>query len=459
MTFLDRLDERERLTRAFLAASGSFTCLYGRRRCGKSRLLQETIPQQQAVYHVADQMEPALQRRRLASDMSSVVVGMDRVSYPDWATLFDRWREEAPKHACLILDEFPYLALSSPELPSILQRMVDSAAGSPLHTVICGSSQRMMQGLVLPPSAPLYGRAREILKVSPLEFGWISKAFPQVSHQEALEHFSVWGGVPRYWELAMEFRTLDEAIQRLILAPQGVLHNEPRHLLIDDMSDIVQTSSILALIGQGCHRLSEIAARLGKPATSITRPVAKLQELDLVFREIPFGADERSGKTSLYNLSDPFLAFWFRFVQPNRSLLESAPVAVVHRRIRTAFRQHTAWAWENLARQSVPRLALAGQEWGIARRWWGAAKPGEPMEFDVMAESGDGKTLLVGEAKLSATTAEVDRLKRQLKEKAARLPFAKRYRKVEAVVFLASAGHPTEVSNVVMLSDVMRVLI
>lgn len=117
------------------------------------------------------------------------------------------------------------------------------------------------------------------------------------------------------------------------------------------------------------------------------------------------------------------------------------------------------WAWENLARQSVPRLALAGQKWGIARRWWGSAKPGEPMEFDVMAESGDGKTLLVGEAKLSATTAEVDRLKRQLQEKAARLPFAKRYRKVEAVVFLASAGHPTEVSNVVMLSDVMRVLI
>ncbi|TFH15677.1 MAG: ATP-binding protein [Lentisphaerales bacterium] len=459
MKFFDRFDEKDRLTRGLQSPAGSFFCLYGRRRCGKSRLLQETLPKKNAVYHVADQMEAALQRRRLASDMASVIEGFDRVEYPDWATLLDRWRKDAPSGACLVLDEFPYLAVSAPELPSILQRVVDAAAGSPLHTVICGSSQRMMQGFVLSPSAPLYGRSKEILKISPLEFGWIAKAFPHASPQEALDHFSIWGGVPRYWELATEYKTLDDAVQRLILAPQGVLHNEPRHMLIDDMGDIAQASSILALIGQGCHRLSEIAARLGKPATSITRPMARLQELDLVIREIPFGADERGGKTSLYSLADPFLAYWFRFVQPNRSMLENASVAVVYRRIRTAFRQHTAWVWENLARRSVPRLTIAGQEWGVARRWWGSAKSARPMEIDVMAESGDGKTLLVGEVKLAAAVAEINGLKSELQEKAAGLPFANRYRKVETAVFSASAGPYSKVANVITLPDVQRVLI
>ena len=459
MKFFNRNDEKERLTRGFRAAAGSFCCLYGRRRCGKSRLLQETLPREHAVYHVADQMEAALQRRRLATDIGAVLPGFDRVAYPDWAALLDRWRTAAPSGACLILDEFPYLVMSAPELPSILQRVVDAAAGSPLHTVICGSSQRMMQELVLAPTAPLYGRAREILKIAPLEFGWLAKAFPAATPPEVLEQFSIWGGVPRYWELATEFKTVDDAIQDLILSPQGVLHNEPRHLLIDDMSDIVQASSILALVGQGCHRLSEIAARLGKPATSLTRPLAKLQELGLIIREIPFGADERNGKKSLYSLADPFLAFWFRFVQPNRSLLESAPVSAVYRKIRPAFRQHTAWVWEMLARHSVPRLVIAGQEWGLARRWWGAAESGHPMELDVVAESDDGKSLLVGEVKLSATAVEIERIHKQLREKAAKLPFAKRYQKVETVVYSAAASLDKETDTVVMLPDLLRVLV
>lgn len=459
MNFFNRTQEKERLARGFRAVAGSFCCLYGRRRCGKSRLLKEMLPGVHAVYHVADQIEATLQRRRLAVDIGRMLPGFDRVEYPDWGALLDRWREAAPAGACLILDEFPYLVMSSPELPSILQRVVDAASGTPLHTVICGSSQRMMQGLVLAPSAPLYGRAREILKIEPLEFGWAAKAFPDASPQTVLEQFSIWGGVPRYWELAGEFQTRDEAIQELILAPQGVLHNEPRHLLMDDMKDMVQASSILGLVGQGCHRLSELAARLGKPATSIAGPLSKLQDLGLLVREIPFGSDERNGKKSLYRLADPFLSFWFRFVQPNRSLLESAPVTSVYRKISPAFRQHTAEIFERLARRSVPRLVIADQEWGIARRWWGTAESGQPMELDVVAESTDGKSLLVGEVKLSATAHEIERLHKQLQEKGAQLPFAKRYQRIETIVFSAADSSTKEKAKVVGLPDLLRVLL
>ena len=460
MKFLDREEERERLTRRFGSETGSFCCLYGRRRCGKSRLLRETLPVEHAVYHVADQMEAALQRRRLATDISLLIPGFERVEYPDWSALFDRWCEAAPAGACLILDEFPYLVISSPEIPSILQRLVDYAAGRPLHTVICGSSQRMMQGLVLASSAPLYGRAKEILKIKPLEFGWLTKVFPKASAQELLERFSVWGGVPRYWELAAEFKTNDEAIQTLILSPQGVLHNEPRHLLVDDMTDIVQASSILTVVGQGCHRISEIAARLGKPATSIARPVAKLLELGLVVREIPFGADVRSGKKSIYRLADPFLAFWFRFVQPNRSLLEGASVSAVYRNIRPSFLQHTSEIWEMLARRSVPRLPIAGQEWGIAQRWWGGGSvSGQPMELDVVAESMDGEVLLVGEVKLTATADEVRRIHRRLLVKATDLPFAKHYQRIETVVFCAQQNGTQDDAGMVGILDLLRVMV
>ena len=161
----------------------------------------------------------------------------------------------------------------------------------------------------------------------------------------------------------------------------------------------------------------------------------------MVVREIPFGTDERNGKKSLYRVADPFLAFWFRFVQPNRSRLESAPMAVTQRKVRDAFSQHTAWVFEALARRSVPHLAIAGQEWGIARRWWGTGSDGQPAELDVVAESSDGERLLVGEVKLSVTDAEIVHLEAKLREKALRLPFSKRYQKLETVVFSAAAGH------------------
>src|SRR5262249_1505648 len=113
-----------------------------------------------------------LQRRSFAKAISKLVPGFDRVEYPDWDSIFDRWIEARPKGAILAIDEVPYLVAASPELPSILQKKLDAAKGA-LQLVLCGSSQRMMHGLVIDANAPLYGRARELIKVEPLSVGWI----------------------------------------------------------------------------------------------------------------------------------------------------------------------------------------------------------------------------------------------------------------------------------------------
>jgi len=318
LDFLDRENEISRLTSAFSAAEGTFCCLYGRRRCGKSRLLHESLPENKSVYFVADEREPNLQRTALASAVTQYLPGFDQVHYPDWDSLFERWWKESPHGIVLALDEFPYLVKMSPELPRILQRLVDQNRSKPLHLVIAGSSQRMMMGLVLDASAPLYGRAREIIPVKPLGAGWIPQALNLQRVMDILNAYSFWGGVPRYWELANDNGGGWEAVQRLVLDPLGVLHNEPKRLLLDDLRETAQTASILALIGQGCNRISEIAARLGKPTTSLTRPFQRLLGLGLIRREHPFGSSPKNSKKVLYRLEDPFIAFWFRYVEPNR---------------------------------------------------------------------------------------------------------------------------------------------
>ncbi len=190
----------------------------------------------------------------------------------------------------------------------------------------------------------------------------------------------MWGGTPRYWELAADHPDLPTAIRTLVLSPLGVLFEEPQRLLLDDLRDTTQAASILSLIGAGCHRISEIAARLEKPVTALSRPLQRLQDMDLVHRELPFGEETRGGKRTLYKISDPFLRFWFRYVEPNRSRLGAGLSTIVEKEILERLGHHVGEIWEELARASAsPRDRR--QELGTRRPLVGAW-PGPPAARD-----------------------------------------------------------------------------
>ena len=412
LRFLDRIDERKRLARALRAQGGALAVLYGRRRCGKSTLIQQ-VAGPHDVYYLADQREPALQIRDLAAEIARLVPGFSSAAYMSWDSLLQNLNHRLDRRISLCLDEFPYLVQLSPELPSLLQKYIDLPGAKNLNIILCGSSQGMMRGLVLDKAAPLYGRAVEILKIQPLQAGWIRQGLG-LKGADAVEAFSLWGGVPRYWELASQFATLEDAICELVLDRNGILHDEPLRLLVDDMRSAVQPYSLLSVIGQGCHRMSEIAGRLGKPATSLNRPLAHLMDLGYVRREIPFGENEKSTKRSLYKISDPFLTFYFRFLQPNKSRLEVCPASEIMAEVARQFPLHVSVIWEELARAGVASCALGGYQWEPARRWWGAGLDGRAMEIDVVAESRDKKAVLIGEAKWNAAEIHADAVKERL---------------------------------------------
>ena len=85
LPFLNRSEEVEvaRLRALFARRDRGVGILYGRRRCGKSRLLLEALRDRQAIYYVADDRESALQRAALATEIARLLPGFDRVVYPD----------------------------------------------------------------------------------------------------------------------------------------------------------------------------------------------------------------------------------------------------------------------------------------------------------------------------------------------------------------------------------------
>ena len=449
MEFLDRVDERKRLLRFLQSAEGGVACIYGRRRIGKSRLLDEVLGEfANVVSYCADRSEPALQRDRMAQDVSRLLPGFSDVAYSDWRAFFERWQREAPRGSVFVIDELPYLVEKSPELPSVLQKIADNLRKTGQKIFICGSSQRMMQGLVLDEAEPLYGRCRVILKLGPIGYGWLRKAFPGCSRLQRLEHYSIWGGVPRYWEVCQGEGDLWKTVRDEVFSPNGLFHEEPSFVLKDDLEGAAQAASVLSLIGQGSERPSEMAGRLQVPQTALSRPLKRLLELGLIRRDIPFGNDVKGNKKSLYKLADPFLNFWYAFALPHYSDPQFLQNTADIQQIEKPFRVFLGHAWEELVRTTLLAKPLPGSSvrWTKVGRWWGAGLNRQPLEVDVVAESSDGKTLLVGEAKLKLTKLEAEHALAELESKSKLLPFAARYKKVVCRLFVAETSRSGEVS-------------
>lgn len=438
MNFVDRITEQERLNKTLGANKSSFIVLYGRRRLGKSTLIKKVLTDKD-VYYIADLSESSQQRELLAQSVARVIAGFDQVIYPDWESLFVTLNERTQSRFTLCLDEFPYMVRSAPSLPSLLQKLIDSGKLR-FNLIICGSSQQLMYGLVLDGKAPLYGRADQILKLAPIQPRYLQEVL-NLSAVDTIREYAVWGGIPRYWELRETENSLYEAIEYLLLSTQGTLYEEPLRLLIDDMKDTVQTTTLLTIIGNGCNRLSEIATRAGKPATNLSRPLEKLITLGYIERELAFGEPEKNSKKSLYRVADPFMNFYYTFIVPNRSLIEFGRSGLVLDMIKRQFDAYTSHYWESFCRKTVSGQTINGITYNTANRWWGSITREQTIEIDLIAESIDKKHLLVGECKWSDKPHMQQTLK-ELKTKASLLPFAKKH-KIIPLLFLKTP--PTDI--------------
>lgn len=456
MKFVDRIDEATRLKDALARERSSLVVMYGRRRLGKSTLIKRVLSEND-VYFLADRSEGQHQRALLAKVIAQVFPDFEKLSYPDWESMFRAVNYRTDKRFTLCLDEFPYLVEQSPELPSVLQKLVDEKQLK-YNLVLCGSSQNMMYGLFLDSTAPLYGRADEIMRLTPIRLPYIQEAL-NLNAMNAIEEYAVWGGVPRYWELRENRISLDDAMWHNILSVNGALYEEPIKLFQDDVKDIVKTSTIMSYIGTGANRLSEIAARCNEPATNLSRPLKKLVDLGFLEKDVPFGIDEKNAKKSLYKIADPFMAFYYKFVVPNRSFIELGRRLPIEQALTAHFSEYVSMQWEKLCRDAVTGNLVNGVVYGNAKRWWGSVlnedKKPEQVEFDVMVESLDKKYLLVGECKWT-TQENGKQLTVELLRKANLLPFAKSYT-VVPMLFLKNAPKGDS-ENVMLPEDVVELM-
>lgn len=409
--FIDREQELEQLERLYASRTAQLFVLYGRRRVGKTELLRKFCADKPNIFFVATL---SADKEQLATFSQQVwrfthPDAPEGFTFPGWEAAL-RALADLPGRPVVVLDEFTYLITGNRAIPSELQKVWDEVLrDSGVFLALCGSYIGMMEGEVLGYQAPLYGRRTGSRLLAPLQLPAAAAFFPRYTSDERIQAWAVLGGMPYYLGAFSDQEDVFSNIQRQILDTQGLLHHEPRLLLLEELREPRNYFSILRAIAQGRTRLNEITLGAGVGNSTTTgRYLDILQQMRIVIRSVPATESQpEKSKKGLYYISDAFLRFWFRYVHPNLGALAlDLGQSILENRIRPSFEQFVGTAFEQAAREHIAYLALKGELPFLPERigsWWD-----QQNEVDVAAVSDTEQAVLTGECKWSVKPVGVD---------------------------------------------------
>ncbi len=419
--FVNRVRELAALDRWWSAQTQS-AVVWGRRRVGKTALIQQFIADKPSIFHTGAGRSSLEELAQLADrvhemDQNKSLMGVARMGidpmggggsalrdladrpYVSWDDALDDLAGRAQQRPLLlVLDEFPDLVASSPELPKVLRAFLDRSTGKTrLRILLCGSAVRYMQALQ-EEREPLYGRFDLSLDVHPFAPHEAALMLERLSPQDRALVYGIVGGIPMYLSWWDQGESVEANISRLVCQPGARLVAEGEFLLRADLDRGDLARQALFSIANGVTEYGRIKVQIkAEPARTLDR----LIELRLVERLLPVGAPERS-KLRQYRIADPFLSFHLGVASRYQTQIERGLDAAIVPVLVESLDDHMGGVWEEVFRQHLRRLANDGTldvEGAVVAvgSWWDSSSNNE---IDALVLAGRSETpVLVGEAK------------------------------------------------------------
>lgn len=412
--FLGRKSELAVLQQEFDKAGFSFSVIYGRRRVGKTTLIREFIKDKSAIYF---QATISNEKDNLENFSRAIGLfegkGIDATySFADFRSLFDNISLLAKeKPLVLVIDEFPYLAKSFPEVSSILQYYIDHIwqENEGLHLILAGSSMSFMEHQVLGYESPLYGRKTSQIKVLPFTFQETLTFFPTVTGEEALVYYAITGGIPLYLSYMDATKSVAENLLNTFLNKNSAIFEEPYNLLQQELRNPASYSAILTAIAGGASKQNEIATKSGISTSLAAKQIEILIELGIVEKKMPVG--EMSKKLGIYIIKDGLFRFWYRFIAKNMSYIELNHPNELLKYILQYLPNFLASVFEDISREWATYQMKQGNipiVYGKLGSWWGTNKKTKRQEeMDVCGFDISEENILLGECKWKNTNVDL----------------------------------------------------
>lgn len=442
MSFINRTQELAALEEWWKRPSGCLGMVWGRRRVGKTALISQFASGHPTIFHTGAGGPPADELQELSAVSATLLSDryrdLNSEPFHDWRDAIRTIAHAAKrKPMLLVLDEFPALVETTPELPGVLRAVWDHVrTETKLRILLAGSAVRTMEA-IREQRAPLYGRFDLLLPLHPLKPHEAALMLRTLKPSERALVWGLVGGVPLYLELWDQTASIKENLIRLCCVPGGQLLTEGELILATEAEAGELSGQILRAIATGKTKHNEIADAV---RADPTRTLERLLGLRLIERVVPVTEDPRRTRKRIYRIADNFLAFWLGVLdryrdEIARGLGRSIAPVILH-----ALDDFMGARWEEAFRLYLRQMAEQGlfDDVVAVGQFWTASS--QPDELDAVVLVGrERRPLLIGEAKW-ARQIQAPRLRSALLAKATALP------KVGADVRLAFCARERVVS-------------
>lgn len=320
LNFRGRKQELDILQKKYDKGGFCLSVIYGRRRIGKTTLINEFIERQDCKkisFIAVEQSEKELLNMMKNEVLNALAPEMaEIIGFQDFGSIFEFIGKYARKERVIFfIDEYPYLAKQCPYIQSLLQKQIDSNwKNTKLFFIICGSLVGFMKDEVLAESAPLHGRSDLEMRLRPFGYEDTALFLDGYTYEEKAVVYGLTGGVAKYIDQFDSKVALDENIKEQFYSIGGYFSEEQvKTVLSGDRQNPALYNSIISAIATGHTKNGEIAGCVGMEEVSY--PLKVLAKAEII--------EKRFSPKPYYVLNDSMLEFWFRYVNPASSLINS----------------------------------------------------------------------------------------------------------------------------------------
>ena len=401
--FIGRERELAALDKLYKSNQFEFAVIYGRRRVGKTALINQFIDDKKAIYFMGVESNAKQNLENFSKSIMEFASGIETESafLSFQAALEYVFKLAENERIILAIDEYPYVARSSKSLASTLQLLIDKYKDtSKLMLVLCGSSMSYMEDHVLAYKAPLYGRRTAQMKILPFNFEEVCRYFKNFSDEDKALIYGVAGGTPQYLLQMDDKLSIEDNIKNTYLNPISFLYEEPTNLLKQEVREPAIYTAIITAVATGASRMSEISSKVGEDTNVCATYIKNLINFGIVQKETPYG--EKASRKSIYSIENNMFRFWYRFVLDNNSIIARGAADLVYKRIEPQLSDYMGKVFEEICKQYLWKQLLCGKcpvAFTSLGRWWGNdPKEKSQAEIDIMGEQ-DKNTALFAECK------------------------------------------------------------